>query len=123
MGSGQGNLLVTLHEELKKRVQSKKSQLIGTQKILLEKGFDADLAELLGITPPTDDEIIQYWVGLVLVRLNEEGPIGKDGLFCIEYFTRVYRQNPPYKNSLFSLFSSIVTKEIMNCKTIASQRR
>ena len=108
--------LVAIWDDLRAKVKAKENLLTESQRKLIDKNFDLPLSELTQINLGNDMDLANYWIGLILYKVKEQDPVGPNGVTYSQYFEHLYDQNPPYKDSLYTLFASFVIREIMACK-------
>ena len=111
--------MVAISNDLREKVIAKESFLTEPQRKLIYKNIDLPLNELMQIDVMNDVDVANYWICLVLYKVKEQDPVGPNGVSYSLYFEHLYDQNPPYKDSLCTLYASFVIREIMACKDIA----
>ena len=116
--SGRKEFLVVLCDDLREKVIAKQHFLSESQKRLTEKNFDLSVSELAQIDVSTDRDLSNYWIGLFLYKVKDKDPVGLSAIPYIQYFESHYDENPPYKDSLCSLFASFIMRELMGCNDV-----
>ena len=106
------------HDDFSRRLSQKFPNPPLQVRLLLERNFELTLDELDAISHGDDIDTAMFMFSLMFFRLKKEYPIGVRAIKYIDYFSYMYRQDFPFKESMFSFFSSTLSSEMLKCNNI-----